>query len=177
MRNVLGVMLITLALATASATGLSAQIEIKPTPACALLSVAEVKQITGFNYDRSSNGDEPGEGVGGGSSCQWGGSSFMPGPELPLLSLVLIPGKDWTAQARKSQLREGCKRETVTGVGDDAFFQTCPPNPRVLRSPPLYVKAGGNDLLLQIDTKPPVTDASAKTTLVALAKAAVAKLR
>jgi len=64
----------------------------------------------------------------------------------------------------------------VAGVGDDAFFESCP-NPKLTRSAPLYVKVGTNDLIVQLDIKTPATEASARTTVIAVAKAAVAKLR
>jgi hypothetical protein len=148
-----------------------------PTPACALLSVAEIRKITGRdNYPDFVDGDPLGEGAGGGSSCQYGGESFMPGDHPPMLSFVLIPGKSWTEKARTFKLREGCKRENVAGVGDDAFFESCP-NPKLKRSAPLYVKVGTNDLIVQLDIKAPATEASARTTVIAVAKAAVAKLR
>jgi hypothetical protein len=148
-----------------------------PTPACALLSVAEIRKITGRdNYPDFVDGDPLGEGAGGGSSCQYGGESFMPGDHPPMLSLVLIPGKGWTERSRSFKLREGCKRESVAGVGDDAFFESCP-NPKLKRSAPLYVKVGTSDLIVQLDIKAPATEASARTTVIAVAKAAVAKLR
>ena len=70
---------------------------------------------------------------------------------------------------------EGCRRQSVAGVGNDAFFESCP-NPKLKRSAPLYVKVGTNDLIVQLDIKAPATEASARTTVIAVAKAAVAKL-
>jgi hypothetical protein len=45
------------------------------------------------------------------------------------------------------------------------------------RTAPLYVKAGNKDLILQMDVDSPDTEASLKPKLIALAKAAAAKLR
>jgi hypothetical protein len=162
------------ALAVASGARLSAQ--SGPTPACALLSASEIRKATGIEaYGNGHNGDQEGEGAGGGSSCQYGGGSLT-GPDAPLLSLVLIRGKGYTESARKMKLPAGCTRETVRGVGDQAFFENCPiPNSR--RSPPLYVKAGSNDLIVQMDIEPPATAASVKLTVIAVAKAAAAKLQ
>jgi hypothetical protein len=159
-----------------SAQSAGGQARGAPTPACALLSVAEIRSITGRNdYPDAVDGDPDGEGAGGGSSCQYGGADMMPGPDPPLLSVVLIKGKDWTAASRRFTLPAGCSRESVAGVGDDAFFESCPAS-RSKRSPPLYVKAGSNDLIVQIDIDPPATQASARAVVIALAKAAVAKL-
>jgi hypothetical protein len=146
------------------------------TPACALLTVADVRQATGINtYPNFSDGDDEGEGAGGGSSCQYGGNTTMAaGP--PMLSFVLISGKDWTTKARKFKLQPNCTRENVSGIGDDAFFENCN-NPKLKRTPPLYVKKGTKDIIVQLDVGPPLTAASAKSAAIAVAKAAVAKLR
>ena len=70
------------------------QAKTAPTPACALLSVAEIRKITGrANYPDHVDGDPLGEGAGGGSSCQYGGQTMVPGDYPPMLSFVLIPGK------------------------------------------------------------------------------------
>lgn len=160
-----------------SAQSAGAQAQGAPTPACALLSVAEIRRITGRNeYPDFVDGDPDGEGAGGGSSCQYGGADMMPEPDAPLLSVVLIKGKDWTAASRRFTLPAGCSRESVAGVGDDAFFESCPAS-RLKRSSPLYVKVGSNDLIVQIDIDPPATQASARAVVIAVAKAAVAKLR
>jgi hypothetical protein len=147
-----------------------------PTPACALLGVAEVRSITGRqNYPNYVDGDPDGAGAGGGSSCQYGGSTMMPG-HAPLLSIVLIKGKNWTERSRTFTLPAGCAREAVAGVGDAAFFESCPAS-RSKRSPPLYVKVGANDLIVQMDVEPPATVASVRPLVLAIAQAAVRKLR
>lgn len=121
-----------------------------PTPACALLSVAEVRTITGRqNYPDHVDGDPDGEGAGGGSSCQYGGPSMVPGGSTPLLSVVLVKGQNWTERSRSFTLPAGCQREPVAGVGEEAFFESCPAS-RSRRSSPLYVKAGTNDLIVQM---------------------------
>lgn len=164
---------IALVLATPFAAPLAAQ--SAPTPACALLSTSEVRQATEIQeYGNGSNGDADGEGVGGGSSCQWGGASFI-GKGAPLLSLVLIRGKGYTERARNGKPPAGCKQESVTGVGDLAFFQSCPTDSD--RTPPLFVKVGSNDLLVQMDVEPPATAAATRALVVKVAKVAAAKLR
>ena len=93
-----------------------------------------------------------------------------------MLSFVLIPGKNWTERRSSFKLQEGCKRKPVAGVGDNAFFESCP-TPKLKRSAPLYVKVGANDLIVQLDIKEPATEASARSTVIAVAKAAAARLR
>lgn len=147
-----------------------------PTPACALLSVAEVRTITGRqNYPDHVDGDPDGEGFGGGSSCQYGGLSMLPGG-APMLSVVLIKGQNWIEPGRRSTLPEGCRREPVAGVGEAAFFESCTAS-RLRRSAPLYVKAGTNELIVQMDLEPPATEASVRPIVIAIAQAAVLKLR
>lgn len=153
------------------------QVSAAQTSACALLSVAEIRTITGReDYPAYVDGDPDGQGAGGGSSCQYGGRTTMSVNHPPLLSVVLIKGKNWTRQSRGFTLPPGCQRESVPGVGDDAFFQSCTAS-RVKRSPPLYVKAGTYDLIVQIDVEPPATQASVRPIVIAVAKAALLKLR
>ena len=146
------------------------------TPACKLLSVAEVQKITGITTYARAWGMGPGQAVGGGSSCafQEAVSSLE---RLPMIGFSLIPGKDWTQRRRTMRLPDGCSRVAVTGVGDDAFYESCPTDRPKRRVDPLYVKVGSNDLVVEMDVRAPATEASAKTTVVALAKAVAAKLK
>ena len=149
-------------------------------PACALLTVEEVRKITGFQgYDRPSPGDDIGEGVGGGASCQYEAPSFAidgrgnptaPG-KGPLLSVVLIEGKNYT---QTLPVRQGCRKEPVPGVGETAFFEVCPAS-KLARTSPLYVKSGSRDFLFQLDIQAPDTEATLRPKLIGLAQAAVAK--
>jgi hypothetical protein len=152
-------------------------------PACALLTPAEIRTITGFpGYQNPSPGDAPGEGVGGGASCQYSKPVFpsvdasgkpVPSGKGPMVSIVLIDGKDYTRTAR---LGPGCTKESVSGVGDEAHFVVCASS-RVQRTAPLYVKAGSRDLIVQLDIEPPDTEAALRPKTIAIAKAAAAKLR
>lgn len=145
------------------------------TSACRLMTAADIRAATGRKeYARGTNGDPDGQGTGGGSSCQYGGETFAPGPYAPMVSFVLISGKGYTKMARGFKLSPGCKRETVPGLGDDAFFESCP---RDKRGSPLYVKVGANDLVVQSDIQAPGTAVTAKQAEIAIAKGAIAKLR
>jgi hypothetical protein len=152
-------------------------------PACAVLTIAEVQAATGFpGYKDASPGDPPGEGAGGGASCQFSAPAFamdargnpMKAPKGPLLSLVLIDGKNYT---RTRAIGRGCRKEAVAGVGDEAYFEVCPGDGRLKRTPPLYVKAGVKDLIVQMDIEAPDTDAAIRPKVTAVAKAAAAKIR
>ena len=140
------------------------------------------RTITGFpGYKRPSPGDPAGQGAGGGASCQYESS----GPSVdargnainekgPLLSLVLIDGKNYT---KTMPMARGCRKEAVSGVGDEAFFEICPSAGRLSRTPPLYVKAGAKDLIVQMDIDSPDTEATIRPKVIAVAKAAAAKVR
>ncbi len=145
------------------------------TPVCPLLSVAEVRKITG----RQDYGEPwevgPGEGIGGGSACVYQGAASSL-DEPPPIGFVLITGKNWT-QTRKVKLLPGCKQEAVKAVGDEAFFESCPSKSAKKRVDPLYVKVGSNDLIIQMDLKPPATEASSRPTVIAFANAVAAKVR
>ena len=146
------------------------------TPACALLSVEEVRKITGIAAYARNWGMGSGQAVGGGSSCAYQ-DALSSIERLPMIGFSLIPGKGWTERRRTMRLPEGCTRVSVSGVGDDAFYESCPSKTPKKRVDPLYVKIGSNDIVVEMDIRPPVTEASAKSTVVALAKAVAAKLK
>ena len=151
-------------------------------PACSILTPQELQNITGFpGYKRPSPGDPPGQGAGGGASCQY--QSMGPSVDArgnaveekgPLLSLVLIDGKNYT---KTMPIGRGCKKEAVSGVGDEAYFEVCPSAGRLSRTPPLYVKSGSKDLIVQMDIDSPDTVDTIRPKVTAVAKAAAAKLR
>ena len=146
-----------------------------PAPVCPLLSVADVRKITG-NDDYAKPWEVgPGEGVGGGSACVYEGAPTAM-KEPPMLGFTLISGRNWTQARRKVKLLPGCKQEPIKAVGDDAFFESCPNNSR-RRSDPLYVKVGSNDLIVEMGVEPPATKASVRPTVIAFAKAVAAKVR
>ena len=151
-------------------------------PACALLTVDELRKLTGFQgYNRPSPGDGVGQGVGGGASCQYEAPAFttdnrgnpITPAKAPLLSIVLIEGKNYTQTV---PIRQGCKKEAAAGIGDAAFFEVCPAS-RLARTAPLYVKAGSKDLVFQMDIQSPDTEATLRPKIIAVAKAAAAKVK
>ena len=151
-------------------------------PACNVLTPDELRTITGFpGYKQPSPGDPSGQGAGGGASCQY--QSTGPVVDVrgnpvnekgPLLSLVLIDGKNYT---KTMPIGRGCKKDAVSGVGDEAFFEVCPSAGKLSRTPPLYVKSGTKDLIVQMDIDAPDTDATIRPKVIAVGKAAAAKVR
>jgi len=151
-----------------------------PNPACNVLTAADVRNLTGFSgYNEGSAGDSPGQGAGGGASCQYSAPRLTVDArgnpvrlKAPLLSIVLIDGKNYT---HTMAIGNGCRKEAASGVGDEAFFEVCP-NRNASRTAPLYVKAGTKDLIVQMDVDEPDTEASLRPKVIAVAKAAAAKL-
>jgi hypothetical protein len=146
-------------------------------PACALLSVAEIRKITGRqDYDHPLHAGGPEEVPAGGWACSYEGpaASFE---EPPDIGFALISGQDYTRRHATTKLPPGgrCKRESVKGLGDDAYFECCPCSSR--SAPALWVKVGTNDLIIDAEVEPPATEASVRSTMISLARALEAKLR
>ena len=142
-------------------------------PACSLLTAADLKQATGRDYDDASPGDEMGQGAGGGASCQWG-DPVSGG--LPMVSVVFIPSngkKSYTEVSRSFKALPGCVREPVSGLGDNAFVESCPRD----RGPVIRFKKGANDAIVQLDAGESGTPASVKSTAIALAKAVATHMK
>ncbi len=173
--------LLTIELGASVATGLAAQggapsSPSSSNPACALLTAEEIRAATGRDYDRPTPGDDMGEGIGGGASCQWGGPSFMPGEARPLLSVVFIPPGSRGSYTESSLQRppmKGCTRETLRGVGDLGYLEICERD----RGAVAYIKAGRNDVMVQADPEEGKPPASSRPVVLALAKTVVAKAR
>ncbi|PYP76040.1 MAG: hypothetical protein DMD35_19630 [Gemmatimonadetes bacterium] len=144
---------------------------------CSLLSVADVKRITGkTNYDPADRGD-PGDGIGGGDPCTYshlGRGAADPAP--PTVSVIAIaPNQrgryfDWY---KKQNARAGCTREPIPGLGLDAFAETCARAPEL----PVYLRGGTYDVVVGVEVKPVGSPAQAKAVAIALAKAAAPKIK
>jgi hypothetical protein len=144
--------------------------------ACSLLSVADVRRITGMaNIPDRTSGHAPGEGVGGGSSCIYGGKrGLVPQPDAtPAIQVALISpqeAKKYFDEYGRTGAPKGAKVEPVSGVGDAAYGYVG------LQGLTLWVRKGQHTLVTAMEIKPPATAESVRPTVVAVAKAAVAKL-
>jgi hypothetical protein len=86
--------------------------------------------------------------------------------------VVFIPSngkKSYTEVSRGFKSLPGCTREPLSGLGEDAFVETCPRD----RGPVVYFRKGANDGVVQMDAVKPATPASVKPTAIALVKAVV----
>jgi hypothetical protein len=143
-----------------------------PASACQVLSGSEIRKLTGRqDYDDGDQGDAPGEGIGGGSSCQFTGAKLTDHP--PGIGIVLIPLKGGASRTGPgAKPSPGCTVEPVAGVGDAATFEVCERgNPRIT------VRAGAHDLIVLVQAATPAASIAIKSTMVEIAKAAAAKLR
>lgn len=145
-----------------------------PATACALLSLADIRRITGFNGYTDTDANSGSDVAGGGTSCRYEAGFSAPPPNPPTVDVVLIQGNKNYTRRGMLKLPKGCTFETVSGLGTDAYFWACT-SPRQYRSP-LYVKKGSNELIVQVNFRPPAPDAKVRATTIAVAKAAAARL-
>jgi hypothetical protein len=80
-------------------------------------------------------------------------------------------GESSAAQMLRQEPRTGCKRETVSDVGQVAFVDAC------AEDITLHADAAAYELLVVIDLQPSLSEAAARAAIVTLDKAAAARLR
>lgn len=149
-------------------------------PACALLTQQELHDATGLDFGPAQPFDKVGKGVFGGATCLWGGVWNQDSAKsLPMIGVSFIPPRPRGSNteyhlARKPQA--GCTRETLRGLGDLAFADTC--EGTLAPSVSVYLKAGRNDVFLSvgmIDERRPLS--WARPIALTLAKAAAQKAK
>jgi hypothetical protein len=146
-------------------------------PSCLLVSDQEIDAATGMDYDEGMDVDVLGEGIFGGATCLWGGRSMIPGDDRPQIAVVFIPPGprgSYTDFWRKRTPETGCTRETLRGVGDVAFAETCDGK---LPRAKVYVKAGRNDLFVSLDWLDDKPLSWAPPVVLAVAKAAAPRAK
>jgi hypothetical protein len=145
-------------------------------PACPLLTDRELDTATGLDYGPGGP-IAVGQGAFGGSTCLWGGMGGDPARDLPQIGVVFIPPGprgSHTEFYRGRAPEAGCTRETLRGVGDVAFVDSCEKAQRGVR---VYVKAGRNDVFLVVDQLQQHPLSWAQPVAVALAKAAAVRAK
>ena len=169
------------ALLAALSTDLVAQSDKLATstnPACPLLTDQELDGATGLDYGPGEAFDQMGQGAFGGATCLWGGVWNADSTKsLPQIGVVFMPPGSrgsHTEFYRARKPEEGCTRETLRGVGDVAFADSCQSSSPSMR---VYVKAGRNDVFVVVDMlfKRPLS--WAQPVAVALAKAAALRAK
>jgi hypothetical protein len=147
-------------------------------PACPLLTDKEVDAATGLDYGPGEAFDRLGQGIFGGATCLWGGVwNADTTKSLPMIGVVFIPPGSRGShtdyyRGRKPQV--GCTRETLSGIGDFAFADSCQSSQPAMR---VYVKAGRNDVFLEVSALFERPLSWARPVAVALAKAAAPRAR
>ena len=162
-------------------TGLVAQNDTRATPtnpACPLLTDQELDAATGLDYGPGEAYDRMGQGIFGGATCLWGGVwNADTTKSLPMIGVVLIPPGSRGSHTdfyRGRKPGAGCTRETLSGIGDFAFADSCQSSQPSMR---VYVKAGRNDVFLEVGALFERPLSWARPVAVALAKAAAPRAR
>ncbi|HEX6616233.1 MAG TPA: hypothetical protein VF046_08015 [Gemmatimonadales bacterium] len=166
---------LTAVLAATLATSLVARSNQRD-PACTLLTDQELDTATGLDYG-PGEAIEVGQGSFGGTTCLWGGMGADPAKDLPQIGVVFIPPGSRGSHTEFYRDREpeaGCTRETLRGVGDVAFVDSCAKAQAGVR---VYVKTGRNDVFLVIDQLRKRPLSWAQPVAVALAKATAPRAR
>ena len=148
-------------------------------PACALLTDQELDRATGMDFGPAEAFDKVGHGVFGGATCLWGGVWNQDSAKsLPQIGVSFIPPGPRGSNTEYYLAKKpdaGCTRETLQGVGDKAFADSCQ---GTLSSVRVYLKAGRNDVFLSVDLIDKRSPLSwAHPIAVALAKAAAQKAK
>lgn len=154
----------------------SARPDAPANPACPLLTDQDLDTATGLDYG-PGEGIDIGQGAFGGTTCLWGGMGADPAKDLPQIGVVFIPPGSrgsHTEFYRGRAPQAGCTRETLRGLGDFAFVDSCEKAQAGVR---VYVKTGRNDVFLVVDQLQKRPLAWAKPVAVALAKAAAPRAR
>jgi len=169
-------------LTAALSAGLVAQTDTpdsRTNPACALLTDQELDDATGLDIGPGQAFDKVGQGAFGGATCLWDGVWNQDAAKsLPQIGVSFIPPGPRGSNTEYHLARKpdaGCTRETLRGVGEVAFADTCEGTLPAVR---VYLKAGRNDVFLSvelIDKRRPLS--WAQPIAVALAKAAALKAR
>ncbi len=141
-------------------------------PACALVTEKEVEAATGLDYGPGEHYDELHVGVGGKATCVWTVDDL---PEIGVEFFPASTGGSHTDARAKMKPRAQCTRESLRGVGDRAFVETCRGS---ISRASAYARTGRSDIAVTVYLEPGDSMASPiKPVAIALAKAAAARAK
>lgn len=149
-------------------------------PACALVTEKDVEAATGLDYGPGEHYDELHVGVGDKAICVWTDE------DLPEIGVEFFPANargSHTESRAKWKLRAQCTRESVRGVGERAFVETCEASTsgagvNARSSASVYARTGRSDIAVVVYLKQGQTMASpVKAVAIALAKGAAARAK
>ena len=143
-------------------------------PACPLVTEKEVEAATGLDYRPGNEIEQEYEWIVGGETCMWGGPSMVH-EDLPEITVTFIAASargSHTERRHNQGPRKECTRESVPGVGDRAFAETCEGR---LFGVSVYAKTGNDDVVVRVYHLKPMSKASVKPAAIAIAKAAAAR--
>lgn len=140
-------------------------------PACALVTEKEVEEATGLDYGPGEHFDELNVG-GGKATCVWVVEDL---PEIGIDFFSSSAGASHTEARAKLKPQPQCTRESVRGVGDRAFVETCEGS---ISSAVVYARTGRSDIAVVVYLKRGESMASPiKPVAITLAKAAAARAK
>ena len=152
--------------------------------ACALVTQKEVEAATAMDYRPGYEIEQEYESIEGGATCMWGGpwgglsaAGVLVREDLPEINVTFIAAGargSHTERRRKLRLAPGCSRESVRGVGDDAFAEICDGK---LYGVSVYARTGSNDVLVSAYAMKGFAKAAVKPAAIALAKAAAVRAK
>jgi hypothetical protein len=147
--------------------------------ACALVTEKEVEAATGLDYGPGEHFDELNVGVGK-ATCVWVVEDL---PEIGVDFFPASAGGSNTEARAKGKPRARCTRESVRGVGERAFVETCEgfissASVNARSSASVYARTGRSDIAVVVYLKRGESMASPiKAVAIALAKAAAARAK
>ena len=149
-------------------------------PACALVTEKDVEAATGLDYGPGEHYDELHVGVGDKAICVWTVEDL---PEIGVEFFPASAGGSNTEARAKGKPRAECTRESVRGVGERAFVETCAGSisgagVNARSSASVYARTGRSDIAVVVYLKRGESMASPiKAVAIALAKAAAARAK
>ena len=165
-----------LALAIQQAASLAAELGAQGAAApsnvaCALVTEQEVEKATGLDYGPGEHFDELNVDASK-ATCVWVVE------DLPEIGIEFFPagaGGSRTEARARVKPRTQCTRESVRGIGETAFVETCAGS---ISSASVYARTGRSDIAVVVYLKPGESMPSAiKPVAIALARAAAARAK
>ena len=139
--------------------------------ACALVTEKDVETATGLDYGPGEHFDELNVGPDK-ATCVWVVEDL---PEIGIDFFPASAGGSRTEARARTKPRAQCTRESVRGIGDRAFVETCA---GPISSASVYARTGRNDIAVVVYLKRGESMASPiKSVAIALAKAAAARAK
>lgn len=139
--------------------------------ACALVTEQDVEKATGLDYGPGEHFDELNVDASK-ATCVWVVEDL---PEIGIDFFPASAGGSRTEARARAKPRAQCTRESVRGVGETAFVETCAGS---IASASVYARTGRSDIAVAVYLKPGESMPSPiRSVAIALARAAAARAK